>query len=252
MKKRAALLLGLTVFLILFLLQPFGEVIHGFTLMGILRVGSYALTTGLVIWVCELYLIKYFRLLFGSGAFYLPVLWYAFEIVLASSLIFLCKNTWAGFAYWNWPDYVIVLQRSLSIAIFPLTLLFLFLLGQKRRKGRLQLSASGGSEFLSVDEEDLLFLQSEDNYTSVFHLQNGEVKRRILRGSLSSFEEQLTFPFIRSHRSYVINLAVIESAKGNSQGYQITLRHYDQDLKVSRKYTADFNTAWETFLKQNK
>ena len=246
-KKRAALLLGITVFLILFLLQPFGEVIHGFTLRGVLRVGSYALVTGLSIWVCELYLSTYFRRLFPVNRIYLVLLWYLLEVMVATSLIFLCKNAWSEFSYLSWQDYVLVMQRSFSIAIFPLALLFPFLINRKRTTEKVQLVSNLKSEELSVSPGEIIFLQSEDNYTSIYYLGNGSLNKKMMRGSLTSFEHQLSYPLIRMHRSYIVNLMAIESVKRSSQGYLLTLNQGGHTLKVSRKYMAEFDRCWSAF-----
>ncbi len=251
-KWQVAAMTTIVVFLILFLLQPFNAVTHGFTLGGILRISSYALVTGVTLLFGELYLIRLFRRLFSGQQFYLPLIWYLIEITLAASLIFVCKNAWSNFEYLSGSEYLIVLQRALSIAIFPLILLFFFLLGQRRKNGQLNLQSDQKNEFLSVNLSDLLFLQSEDNYTSIFYLQDSLVKKKILRGSLSSFEKQLRYPMIRCHRSYIVNLESIENLKGNSQGYQLHINHIADPIKVSRKYINQFNHSWELYCKSSE
>ncbi len=245
LKWKAALVCSIVVFLLLFLLQPFNAIVHGFTVTGILRILSYAIATGLILLISEFYLIHAFQRIFRMVRFYLPLIWYSFELVLAATAIFLVKNAWAGFEHMSWYEYQIVLGRTLAIAIFPIILLFVFLLSQKRKNNQLNLTADQKNESLSVSQEQLLYLQSQDNYTEVHYLQNDEVRKKLLRGSLSSFERQLSRPLLRCHRSYIVNLLAIESLKGNSQGYQLSLRHGEAPIRVSRKYAADFNKAWK-------
>ena len=246
-KWQVVTIASVVVFLIMFLLQPFGQITHGFTLKGIFRIASYALATGMTLCIGEFYLVNWFRFLFTGKQFYLPIIWYGFEIFLASSLVFVCKNAWSYFDYWSWPEYMIVLQRSASIAVFPLMLLFLFLVGRKRKSNAINLHSVHKNEFLQINRNELIFLQSADNYTNVFYLQNEDVKKKILRGSLSSFDEQLKFPMIRCHRSYIVNLEHIKSLKGNSQGYWIELKDWSERIKVSRKYKPGFDASWKSY-----
>lgn len=244
-KRKAALVCTIVVFLILFLLQPFNGIVHGFTLPGILRIASYAIAIGLIILVTEFYLFQGFKKLFPGNQFYLPLIWYSLTLILAASAIFIIKNAWADFIYMNWHEYGIVMKRTLSIATFPFILLFVFLLSQKNKTDLLNLQADQKNEFLSVNQDQLLYLQSQDNYTEVYYLKNDELRKKLLRGSLSSFEKQLPRPLFRCHRSYIVNLLAIESLKGNSQGYQLNLRHGEISIKVSRKYASDFRKNWE-------
>lgn len=241
---------GITVFvfLLLFLLEPFGEIVHGFTLGGILRISSYALTVGLTIlffelWLAPLYLHKWprnFRLK--------PLVWYVLEILAVNTTIFLCKNAWLEFSYLSFRDYLIVLQRTFSIAVFPLMILLVYLYLRNSQAGnRLTLQAENQAESLSLDGERLLYLKSEDNYTDVFFLKGDHAQHKLLRGSLNSFEKQLDFPLMRVHRSFMINLAHVESVKGNSQGYQLGLHGTEAIVKVSRKYRQTFERAWSRF-----
>lgn len=243
-KWKAAIISTIVVFLILFLLQPFNGIVHGFTLSGILRILSYALVVGLTVLLTEFCLIKGFKKLFPGNGFYLPLIWYSLTLVLVTTAVFIMKNAWSDFAYMNWYEYGIVVKRTLSIAIFPLILLFVFLLNQKKKSDVLNLQADQKNEFLSVNQDQLLYLQSQDNYTEVHYIKNDELRKKLLRGSLSSFEKQLAYPLFRCHRSYIVNLLAIESLKGNSQGYQLNLRHGETSIKVSRKYASDFRKNW--------
>ncbi len=243
-KWKAAVICTIVVFLILFLLQPFNDIVHGFTLSGILRILSYALVVGLTVLLTEFCLIKGFKKLFPRNGFYLPLIWYSLTLVLVTTAVFIMKNAWSDFAYMNWHEYGIVVKRTLSIAIFPLILLFVFLLNQKKKSDVLNLQADQKNEFLSINQDQLLYLQSQDNYTEVHYIKNDELRKKLLRGSLSSFEKQLDYPLFRCHRSYIVNLLAIESLKGNSQGYQLSLRHGETSIKVSRKYASDFRKNW--------
>ncbi|MNQ90132.1 LytTr DNA-binding domain protein [compost metagenome] len=67
-------------------------------------------------------------------------------------------------------------------------------------------------------------------------LKNSKIYKRLLRNTLSFYEEQLKedMRFFRSHRAYIVNLTKIVSVSGNSQGYLITLNSKKDPIPVSR------------------
>ena len=242
--------IGLSVltFLLLFLLQPFGDIVHGFKLNGLLRIGSYAAVVGLVLLAMELKVSPWFLEKKLPDTRYKVALWYLIEILVVTAAIFLCKNAWLSFAYFSFSEFLIVLQRSMSIAIFPLIVLVLYLYLQKpATEKKLRLEAEEGTESISLLPSQLLCLKSEDNYAGVIYLDNGRTQKRLIRGSLQYFETHLPFPFLRVHRSIIINLSLVESVKGNSRGFQLEMNGLDDQVKVSKKYSDDFEKAWKRF-----
>jgi DNA-binding LytR/AlgR family response regulator len=87
--------------------------------------------------------------------------------------------------------------------------------------------------------EELLFIESADNYSNIVFYRNNKVNKQLLRGSLKRIESQITFPFIvRCHRSYIVNLKMINHIKGNAQGYRIDFKVELKDtIPVSRNYS---------------
>lgn len=251
LKVQVAVGLSLLTFLLLFLLQPFGDIVHGYRLTGLLRIGSYAAVVGVVLLAMELKVAPWFLERLLPNARYKVVFWYALEIMAVTTAIFLCKNAWLAFAYFSVSEFLIVLQRSMSIAIFPLIVLVLYLFLQKPAgEKKLRLVAEEGTESLSLLPAQLLCLKSEDNYAGVIYLENGRIQKKLLRGSLQYFESHLTFPFMRVHRSTIVNLACVESVKGNSRGFQLELGGLDAPLKVSKKYSIDFEEAWQRLYRE--
>lgn len=61
--------------------------------------------------------------------------------------------------------------------------------------------------FLRIKFDDILYLESDHVYLDI-HLVNG--KKYSVRGNLNEFVEKLSAKFIRSHRSYIINLTHLE------------------------------------------
>ena len=92
---------------------------------------------------------------------------------------------------------------------------------------------------LVVASELVLYIEAEDNYVHVVHLDNGKVKDFTLRASMRSLEELLQrHGLVRCHRSYFLNAAHLDLLKKDAGGY--ALAQLDQpDVKaipVSKRY----------------
>ena len=68
---------------------------------------------------------------------------------------------------------------------------------------KIEIKGEGQYESLRLLEEDLICIQSSDNYIEVFYLNGGQLKKMLIRNKLSIVED--AFPkFLRTHRSYMI------------------------------------------------
>lgn len=104
---------------------------------------------------------------------------------------------------------------------------------------RLVLVSENEKDKIELDPEELLYIESADNYSTVFYLEHGAIGKQLIRGSLKRMESQIAFPFIiRCHRSFIVNLKQVEHIKGNAQGYKIELKtELSGEVPVSRSYS---------------
>ncbi len=94
---------------------------------------------------------------------------------------------------------------------------------------------SDTSESLTFNLPDLLFVEADDNYSTVWWLDSGEVRKKLLRVNLKNIESQLDNSFaLRCHRSYIVNVNAIEAITGNTNGYKLRIRSTDFSIPVSR------------------
>jgi hypothetical protein len=103
------------------------------------------------------------------------------------------------------------------------------------------LPAEGGAAPLQLGLEDLLFLRAADNYVDVFHLQAGQPRRTVLRGSLKAIAEALEphgDRFLRCHKSHLVDLHKVQRVSGNAQGLRLHLAGVEGSIPVSRQLTA--------------
>ena len=98
-------------------------------------------------------------------------------------------------------------------------------------------------EELSFYPNQFIYAESDGNYTA-FHLKlENQVKKKVIRNSISNTEQQLSaIPFLfRTHRAFIVNVKMIDSQKGNSLGYRLKLSGIDNEIPVSRQKTRDFD-----------
>ena len=104
-------------------------------------------------------------------------------------------------------------------------------------------------EELNFYPNQFIYAESDGNYT-VFHLKlEGQIKKKIIRNSISDIELQLsaTSFLFRTHRAFIVNLKMIDSQKGNSLGYRLKLSGIDIEIPVSRQKTRDFDEAMNRY-----
>ncbi len=108
--------------------------------------------------------------------------------------------------------------------------------------GKLALPEMDGMLFVSL--EDVLYFKADGNYTRVY-LKSG--KKHLVSRSMTDFEEKLAgFPFIRTHRSYIVNLRWIMKYVRGRGGYVIM--DDGTAVEVSARKRETFLEALNTFF----
>jgi len=92
---------------------------------------------------------------------------------------------------------------------------------------------------LVVSSEAVLYIEAEENYVHILHLDNGRVKDFELRSSMRALEEILQrHGLVRCHRSFFVNAAHVELVKKDANGYALAQLDHDglKNIPVSKKY----------------
>jgi DNA-binding LytR/AlgR family response regulator len=95
---------------------------------------------------------------------------------------------------------------------------------------------SDTSETLTLNLPDLLFIQADDNYSTVYWMEQKSVQKKLLRINLKNLEAQINNTFtIRCHRSFIVNVHAISSVTGNTNGYKLRVKETEHFIPVSRQ-----------------
>jgi len=146
----------------------------------------------------------------------------------------------------------------LSIAIFPVALI-IFIVERYFYKKNIQVTNTPISldtqvqEFVTIPSDnikekpltlavdDILFAQSNNNYTTIVFVKNSKIQQELIRITLKKLETFLTdYPqLIRCHRSFLINKKQILRTEGNMRSLKIKLKHTDHVIPVSRTFSRE-------------
>lgn len=89
----------------------------------------------------------------------------------------------------------------------------------------------------SCKRDNLLYLESNDNYVNVHYLNNGQEEHTIIHNTLKNLE--ITFAnhgMIRCHRSYLVNRNKIKSLRRQKDSLVIELEDTESTIPVSKTY----------------
>jgi len=111
---------------------------------------------------------------------------------------------------------------------------------EKKENQKLILIAENEKDKLEIDWQQLLYMESADNYSIIYYLERNADSKSLVRGSLKRMEQQCAaFPsIIRCHRGFIVNLQNVTHIEGNAAGYKLSLKNSKNLVPVSRNYGA--------------
>lgn len=175
-------------------------------------------------------------------------------------------------AHLNWRNFTHAMMTTVTVGIVPITIYTLYKQNIKLKQFRqeaavlqeklqekkqadqiapvatirhniITFAGENNNEKFSVDEQELVYLESASNYVKVFFEKNGRLNYTIIRSTMKKMEETLQDHslFFRCHRAYVINLEKIVSVEGNAQGYKLRINGSEELVPVSRNLNKEFS-----------
>ncbi|MBF8149523.1 LytTR family transcriptional regulator [Winogradskyella sp. F6397] len=125
--------------------------------------------------------------------------------------------------------------------ILPIILIGRFGFGKYYEKQlddqKIEIKGEGNYEGLRLQLNDVISIQSSDNYIEVFYLSGNSLKKTLIRNKLSVVADE--FPeFRRAHRSYLINPFHFQQWKSENGKLSVILNHHIE-VPISKTYQKD-------------
>ena len=99
----------------------------------------------------------------------------------------------------------------------------------------LKLKGDYKKDEIALKPRDIVYLTSEDNYVELNYFEGGNLKKYLIRSTLSKMQSSLDSKyFIRCHRSYLINLVQVASYQKIQGRIRIRLQNMEEEIPVSR------------------
>ena len=248
---RDSIVYGVFVWAILFLLQPFGFSMYQGSkclvaaFFGLVTTGCYALYAWAV--VEPLYArVKPWRIWHQASAVLGLILFIAIGNFLLFSFIFSYPVTlqlFLIFLYWT---------LIIGVIITALTIGFEYNLSLRERMEAMLSNTAEEQKDITITIHDnnvrgndltipinsLLYVEAQKNNVSVCHTKDGKPTATEVHTTLTAVIDELKDyeNIFQCHRSFIVNVNNITSAKGNSNGYQLTLGTCPATIPVSRSY----------------
>lgn len=120
---------------------------------------------------------------------------------------------------------------------------------KKSQEDLLQISSQLKKEELTFYPSQFLYAESDGNYVIFYLWANNQMKKQIIRNSISNIEQQLAgIPYIlRTHRSFIVNMKKVTNKQGNILGYRLKLDGTDYKVPVSREKTKMFDNLFSQY-----
>lgn len=186
--------------------------------------------------------------------------WIALELLVMAMLY-----TFAGFAIDPDKGFVTIFRNSVVktflILLIPYTMCYIYFIWQERvaqlriirerlaedettlKAAYVQIYDDKGEMRLSVRRENLILLESADNYVCVWYLNNNSPKKILVRNTLKNIADSLSSTHIqRCHRSYVVNLELVKVMRREKEGVFVELGIEGvPEVPISKTYAGAIN-----------
>lgn len=101
------------------------------------------------------------------------------------------------------------------------------------------INSDNGKENITFQIDNLVYITSQGNYASFFLKNEKDLTEKILRVTLTKIANELEeySNIIRCHKSYIVNINVINDISGNARGYLLKSDFIPIDIPVSRIFS---------------
>ncbi len=188
------------------------------------------------------------------------------NILIIAALNFLF-SAYLEFFPWSTNTFLLFLGFTIAVGVIPVTISVLYrqnilhkknieavkrdnlLISEKPDSGNsheeIRIKSEDGKSAFEGDLNEIFAVSSAGNYVEVF--LDGQ-KPLLIRNSLSKVAQELPKSFVRTHRSWLVNLNNVKEVDGNARGYQIKFAKQGPIVPVSRSNLKLFDQALRDVL----
>jgi len=105
----------------------------------------------------------------------------------------------------------------------------------------------------SVTKENLLYIESAENYVNICYLNKGKVSKYLLRDTLKKAEESFAgTEIVRCHRSYIVNFERVKIIRKDKDGLKLALDDPSGiEIPVSKTYVSSVMQTFSKYCQTN-
>jgi hypothetical protein len=182
------------------------------------------------------------------------IAWICVELLLLSgAFTLLARLTEVGPTQDPLEIYKNALENTIFILCTPYLLCILFFSYQERSaklktlmnenigfksSTLISIRDSRGVLQLSVAKENLLYIESADNYICIWYTKNEQLKKQLMRITMKDISEQLADTnIVRCHRSYMVNLDLVKVMRREKENLFLELGVPNvREIPISKTY----------------
>ncbi len=144
--------------------------------------------------------------------------------------------------YFSWIDKKEQIERLADVQAFP-----------ANSRNMIPFYDDKGILKFSIKMENLLYLESAENYVSICYLNNNKVSKYLLRDTLKKIEENFSgTEIIRCHRSYMVNFEKVKVIRKDKDGLKLELDNPSViDIPVSKTYVNSVMQVFSRYCQTN-
>ena len=149
--------------------------------------------------------------------------------------------------------YINAIKNTIYILFIPYILCILFFSYQERSaklkelmnenigfksSSLISIRDSRGVLQLSVAKENLIYIESADNYICIWYIKNELLKKQLMRITMKDISEQLADTnIVRCHRSYMVNLDLVKVIRREKENLFLELGVPNvKEIPISKTY----------------
>jgi uncharacterized protein YunC (DUF1805 family) len=144
--------------------------------------------------------------------------------------------------YFSWIDKKEQIERLADVQFFP-----------ANTRNMIPFYDDKGILKFSIKKENLLYLESAENYVSICYLNKGKVSKFLHRETLKKIEENFSgTEIIRCHRSYMVNFEKIKVIRKEKDGLKLEFDNPSvMDIPVSKTYITSVMNTFSKYCASN-